>query len=330
VPAGVGGAALNITAIHPEAPGHLRVYPCGMPLPNASTLNYGAGDTVVVPNVAVSGLGAGNGVCIYTAAATDLVVDLSGWLVAGRFVPLAPQRAADTRPGFGVLYPPAKVPITAGQTLRVPVAGQYGVPTGAAAASLNVTAVAPQGAGHLRVFACDAALPNASNLNLVSGRTVANAVLSALDATTGEVCVYAAARTDVVVDVTGYFTAGYTPTAPFRLADTRSGSGVAFPVIKQVLRAGTTLEVPVTTAPGVPANASAVSLNVTVAPGRGAGHLRVYPCGEALPTASNVNFVGGQTVANAVLVGVGTGGRVCVYAAADAEVVVDLNGWFPG
>jgi hypothetical protein len=53
------------------------------------------------------------------------------------------------------------------------------------------------------------------------------------------------------------------------------------------------------------------------------GHATVYPCGETAPLASNVNFVAGQTVANAVDVAQ----TVCLTSSADTELVVDLMGW---
>lgn len=80
---------------------------------------------------------------------------------------------------------------------------------------------------------------------------------------------------------------------------------------------------------GTPADAEAVSLNVTATAPRTAGFLGVYPCGTAWPGTSNVNFAAGQTVAANVLVGVGTEGSVCVYASTTVDVVVDVGGYFP-
>ena len=66
---------------------------------------------------------------------------------------------------------------------------------------------------------------------------------------------------------------------------------------------------------GVPMDAAAVVLNVTVTAPEGSGFITVFPCGEALPTASNLNFVAGDTVPNAVIVKLGAGGKVCLFAA---------------
>ncbi len=96
------------------------------------------------------------------------------------------------------------------------------------------------------------------------------------------------------------------------------------------LTAGQVLEVQVAGgSTGVPTDAKAVSLNVTVTEPRGPGFLGVYPCGTAWPGTSNVNYTAGQTVADNVTVGVGTGGKVCVYTSTTAHVVVDYSGYFP-
>lgn len=96
------------------------------------------------------------------------------------------------------------------------------------------------------------------------------------------------------------------------------------------LRAGQVLEVPVAGgSTGVPSDAKAVALNVTATEARSSGYLRAFPCGATAPGTSNLNFVAGQTVANAVTVGVGAGGKACIQASADTHVVVDLSGFYP-
>jgi hypothetical protein len=77
---------------------------------------------------------------------------------------------------------------------------------------------------------------------------------------------------------------------------------------------------------GVAADAKAVALNVTVTEASDAGFVTVFPCGVAIPTASNLNFVAGGTVANAVITKVGTGGKVCLFANRTTHLIVDVNG----
>jgi hypothetical protein len=78
---------------------------------------------------------------------------------------------------------------------------------------------------------------------------------------------------------------------------------------------------------------AAVVLNVTATGATGPSYLTVWPTGATKPLASNLNFVAGQTVANRVIVEVGsdgtTGGWVSVYnAAGSVNVVADAGGWF--
>ena len=78
---------------------------------------------------------------------------------------------------------------------------------------------------------------------------------------------------------------------------------------------------------GVPAGATAVVLNVTAVQAAAGGYASVFPCGEAVPNASNLNFAAGQTVPNAVVAKVGAGGAVCVFAERPIHLLVDVNGF---
>ena len=80
---------------------------------------------------------------------------------------------------------------------------------------------------------------------------------------------------------------------------------------------------------GVPADAAAVALNVTVTEAQDSGFIEVYPCGTGRPDGSNVNYVEGSTVATAVIAKVGATGDVCLYTYGRVQLVVDLGGWFP-
>ena len=80
---------------------------------------------------------------------------------------------------------------------------------------------------------------------------------------------------------------------------------------------------------GVPADAAAVAVNLTVANPRAPGFLTAFPCGVDQPVASNANFVREQVVAAAAIVPVGTDGAICVGNSERTNVVVDVTGAFP-
>jgi flagellum-specific peptidoglycan hydrolase FlgJ len=214
------------------------------------------------------------------------------------------------------------------------VTGRAGVPSGVSSAVLNVTVDAPQLAGFITVYPCGAPIPTASNLNYVAGQTVPNAVISKLSAA-GTVCLFASAATHLVVDVTGYFatTNVVVPLgAPARLLETRGGLTT---VDAQFNNTGLrpdqgTIQLTVNGRAGIPANASAVVLNVTVDQARGGGFLTVYPTGEGRPLSSNLNYVAGQTVPNAVIARLGAGGTLCIYTQAATHLIVDVAGYITG
>ena len=203
VAADVTNVVLTVTAAAAREPGFVTVYPCTATLPNASALNYVAGDTVA--NTVVASVSRSGEVCLYTWGETDLVVDVTGWMPSAVFTPLAtPTRLLDTRVGFstgdGRLAGKGQRP--GRTTLRVPVGGRAGIPNGASAALLNVTAVGAAN-GFLTMHPRGADRPLASNLNFAPGQIVANATIARLGAG-GEVCLFASANTDVIVDVVGY------------------------------------------------------------------------------------------------------------------------------
>ncbi len=81
-----------------------------------------------------------------------------------------------------------------------------GIPAGAGALVLNVTAVDPGNAGYLTVFPYGDSMPVASSLNYVAQSTAGNEIIAkqALGQP-ATVSIYSHAASDVVVDVVGYF-----------------------------------------------------------------------------------------------------------------------------
>jgi hypothetical protein len=122
----------------------------------------------------------------------------------------------------------------------------------------------------------------------------------------------------------------YTPTnVPFRLADTRAGSG--HQLAGQPLTPGKTDFVQVVGQDGVPIAATSAVLNVTATNGTAASFFTAYAGGAPRPLASNLNFVAHQTIANLVTVPIGSGGVNVYNLAGTADAVVDLEGYFaPG
>lgn len=206
-------AVLNVTVVRPTRESFLTVHPGDVPTPNASHLNYVAGQRVA--NLVTVRLPA-DGVVEFANefGAADLIVDLVGLYTAedvgtfGRFVPISPTRFYDSRldTEFGALKPD--------EYLALRIGGLQGIPDDALAAVTNVTAVRPTEVGYLSVFSDDLCqLPDTSSLNFDRGQIVPNSVIVALsianECSEGEgwIGVYnPVGETHVLVDVFGYFT----------------------------------------------------------------------------------------------------------------------------
>jgi hypothetical protein len=220
----------------------------------------------------------------------------------------------------------------------VPIASTGGaVPLGADSVVLNVTVVNPTASSFLQLWPTGSPQPVfGSSLNFTAGQIVPNAVTVKLGQW-GQISVMNwAGSTDVVIDVSGYYAAGtsgagFTPVTPARVLDSRPGTdnvgsyatpwAAGTPGVRDVQIAGLG---------GVPLNASAVTLNVTVVNPTAVSYLQLWPTGSAQPTfGSSLNFSGGQVIPNAVTVKLGAGGMVRVLnAQGAADVVIDVAGYY--
>jgi hypothetical protein len=291
IPPAATSVVLSLTADRSAAAGFLTAYPCGSSRPDVSNVNVRAGTPTA--NVVISALDTTRQICVYTSVATDLIVDITGYLGpnGAAFQEATPHRAVDTR--FASQRPDRGAgPIGPG-VLTIPRAS-LGVPDTATAVIVNATATQTSGSGYLTVFPCGSSAPDTSNVNFPGGEDRANQAIVGL-AGDGSLCVFASTATHVVIDVTGVFAGseglGFAASVA-RLVDSRNNVG------------------------GWSTRAGA------------AGFLTVFPCGST-PNTSNVNFGPGRDVANLVAMSIGlTDGRICVFSSARTDVVIDLFGGF--
>jgi hypothetical protein len=153
IPANIDAVALNVTVVNPVSDGFLTVYPCDVPRPLASNVNFVAG--LVVANGVVAPTSANGEVCVFASTQTDIIVDLVGWFPSEAFTASTPIRKVDSRDGTG--SPLAK--LTPDLFLSVPMLGTLltvngndaQVPIDATAVALNVTILAPEASGFATV-----------------------------------------------------------------------------------------------------------------------------------------------------------------------------------
>lgn len=129
---------------------------------------------------------------------------------------------------------------------------------------------------------------------------------------------------------TGSFTttgSDFTPLGPVRILDTRYGTGTGGKVAR--VGQGGVIAVKVAGANAVPANATAVAMNVTLTNSSGFGNVAVAPTSQT-PSTSNLNYAPGQTVANYVVVPIGPDGDVYLTKAGPGTVdlIADVAGYF--
>jgi hypothetical protein len=101
---------------------------------------------------------------------------------------------------------------------------------------------------------------------------------------------------------------------PIRIFDSRVASGAPLPAVKARVPANTVQSMQVTgTDVGgihVPAGAGAVIANATAVNTGGPGFVSFWPHGAPFPGVSNLNYVGGQIVANFCIVGLDASGQL--------------------
>lgn len=247
-------------------------------------------------------------------------------MLSSLYHPLPPTRVLDTRAAVGV---PTRTPIAAHHWAILPIS-LPGAPADVAAVVLNVTVTSATAPGWLAVTQYPQPDPETSSLNFVAGQTVAGLVV--VTAVAGQVVFNngSSGTVHVVADLAGYFGGtgdGFAATSPVRVLDTRTGTGQSGVVAPLAGRGVLTLDF----GGEVPSGTTAVALNLTETGATAAGYLTAYPAGSARPTASNLNFTAGSTVANQVVVAVNDG-KVQIYNGSPgaASVVADLDGYFGG
>ncbi len=240
-----------------------------------------------------------------------------------RYEPVVPCRLADERTGAGF------VPVDP-YTARISTVA-CGVPDDAVAIVVSTTIVRPQQKGWLVAYPAGAVRPTAATLNWNAGITRANTSTVTIG-DDGMVEIYRKdgfGRGGVVIDVVGAFVPAETATsgrfvaAVDRTADPRHTRRTGTPV-----GAESTTRIPLPD--GVPDDAVALAINVTVVGTSSNGFFTVFPAGSPLPEASVLNADRrGQTRAASTIVPITSDG-FDLYAKTGAHVVVDMTGWFTG
>ena len=325
-----------------DQPGLRGPHPDPTNNPTTSTLNFPLGDNRANGvTVALSATGTLSATYVGEggpSSTTHLVFDVTGYFVpdasGATYVSLTPARLLDTRVGNGLS---GTFSSTVARTFAV--TGHGGVPANAVAVTGNLTVTGQTSPGFVALTPDPTNNPTTSTLNFPLGDNRANGVTVALSATGTLSATYVgeggpSSTTHLVFDVTGYFVpdasgATYVSLTPARLLDTRVGNGLSGTFSSTVARTFA-----VTGRGGVPANAVAVTGNLTVTGQTSPGFVALTPDPTNNPTTSTLNFPLGDNRANGVTVALSaTGTLSATYVgeggpSSTTHLVFDVTGYF--
>jgi hypothetical protein len=202
----------NVTVTEATGPGYWQVLPTGgASLGSSSNLNVTrVGQTI--SNQVVVPIGADGTITVFSQSGGHVLVDIAGVFTgdgspassSGLFVAVTPSRLLDTRdanntPQFG--------PIAPGGLVTVQTANRFGIPSNAAAVSINATMTESRAAGYVQLFAPGASTPGASsNVNVErANQTIPNAAYATLNSS-GEFNMFTQAGGQLIADASGWFT----------------------------------------------------------------------------------------------------------------------------
>lgn len=201
---------------------------------------------------------------------------------------------------------------------------------------LTATVTGATASGVLSVYPDGTTRPQSSVLNFPADRNVANTVV-AIPGSNGKVDFYnsSAKSVHLILDQFGVEAGAsgnsvrtgdtYSPVAPARILDTRTGTGAA----KAAVAGKGNVTFKAAGVAGVPSNAAAVVLNLAATGTKAGGYLAAYPHDTAYPGTSNLNWIAGQTASNLTVVPL-TDGKIVVRngSTAAADILADVVGYY--
>jgi YVTN family beta-propeller protein len=324
--------SLNVSVVPQGSLAYLTVWPAGQAQPLVSTLN--SLDGRIKANAAIVPAGASGKISVFATNTTNVVLDVDGYFAPVSsstlaFYPLPPCRVADTRmsnfpQGLGPPFLPGgqerDFPILNAATCNIPSSG-------VAAYSLNFSVVPHAPLGYLTVWPTGGSRPTVSTLNDLPGTIIANAAIVAAGAG-GQVSVYPASDTDLVIDINGYFApAGphglsLYGVQPCRVIDTRHmGSRQPF---------SGTLSPPVDvvdTGCAASSLAQAYVFNASVVPQGALGYLTLWPDGASQPVVSTLNALDGSISSNMAIVP-NNNGSSDAFVSGTTQLILDISSYF--
>jgi len=325
---GVAAVVANLTVLAPAKAGSLSVYPGGTGWTGASTMSFPAKVTsqsmVTVPVGANGALSVRNNMSV----GLQLVVDVLGYYLGGQPVVAGGYRGTSLTRVLSARPAPGQRPLSAHQVSTFRVGGVGAIPVNASAVIATVTVLTPTVAGSLSVFDPDTGWNASATVSFAPGVTFQTQVIGRLGAA-GRLSVRnnAGVPVAVLVDVTGYFSAGpvvqpgaLQPTSEVRVVNRR------------MVPAGSTQTESTTDVSGWPlfGPIGAIELNLTVLMPWQSGSLSVIGGDGPWSGSTTMTFQRKGIFKQTVLVQLGRNGtyRIRNNSGMPIEIIGDVTGYY--
>jgi PKD repeat protein len=332
----------NLTVVGQTRAGFFAIGPSLTGLGSTSSLNFPVGD-VRANGVTVPLNDNSNGTLsvVFKSTASgsaNVVFDVTGYFRqtatgGNTYHTVTPARFLDTRKGNGLSGRfQAKIVRTFQVTGRT--VGGTTIPATAKAITGNLTVAGQTTQGFVSLGPDAGTVGSTSTLNFPVGDVRANNVTVKLSGTGSLAALFTAVSgsTDLVLDITGYFTADesgayYVPVTPTRILDSRKGNGLSGTFVSQHAR---------TWVVGSPIDPNAVAVigNVTAVGATQGGFVAVTPSPTNTPATSSLNFPVGDVRANGMTVKLSDIGSnlsatyVATSTTATTHLVYDVFGYY--
>jgi len=315
VPAsGVVDVALSVVSVDSTAASSFTVFPHGGPRPASPQLSWVKAQRV--NNLVWVRVGSGGAVDVTNATGTShLVVDVEGYYTSASgsgdvVAAVNGTKLFDSRP--------TKSPVPANGVQTVQVTGHAGVPSGATAALVQLTAVRPGQRDYVRAWAAGAARPKSYALYAPKGAmTSATAVVPL--SSSGALSISPLFATHLVVTIEGWFIPAPSP-------PTTGVTSLVTPakrLVRLSLAAGATKTVALSKPSGMDSALITIS-----ASGQAGSYVSVWPAGQRTPPVATLSL-GSGWVRTSRLTPLGTNNSLSIHNAGRAtiQILVDLCGW---
>ncbi|MBI4902156.1 MAG: BACON domain-containing protein [Acidobacteria bacterium] len=261
-----------------------------------------------------------------------------------RFVSMTPCRLVETRQeynfeGRGFPFGPPYLAENETRTFTPSASSICQVPSSARAFVFNVTAIPRNGVGvdSITMWPAGESMPQFYTLRTPDAQIVANSAIVKAGVA-GGVSVYTPKATDLIVDISGYFTENasesnlaYYPLTPCRVIETRAAyrpQAGEFGPPSLAAKQARSFRFPNSSDCSIPSGASAYSVTITVVPKGPLPFLTAWPSGANQPNVSTINSPAGRVLSNSVILPAGTNAAISLYAYESTDVIVDINGYF--